>query len=148
MRASGEGELLSPIARMRLAPLLNTPNVGRTPVLVAIALFAKPMPMAGGLAGVAAGSLTAIALVFDIAVIGIEKLVAITALALLLLGVHRESKATQPGGKIKQNNRREEDQKRRRKKSFSSEEPEENPKEENGISNRRFYGNFIPPLTD
>ena len=94
MRAIVEGGLPSPIARMRLAPLLNTPNVGRTPVLVAIAFFAKPMPMAGGLAGVAAGSLTAIALVFDIAVIGIEKLVAITALASLLILTHRDPKAS------------------------------------------------------
>jgi hypothetical protein len=26
-------------------------------------------------------------------------------------------------------------------------EPEENPAEEEGISNRRFHSNFIPPLT-
>ena len=106
---------------MSLAPLLHAQNIGGSAELIAVARFAQPTPLAGGLAGETASRLAAITLMLGITVIREEKLIAITALALLLHGVHRETKPAQSGGKIKQNNRREEEPKGRRKKSFSSE---------------------------
>jgi hypothetical protein len=43
---------------------------------------------------------------------------------------------------------REEDPKGRSKKSFQEKSRKKRPGKKKGISNRRFYGNIIPPLTD
>jgi len=75
---------------MGLAPLLDVSDVLRIPEVVAVGRFAKPTPLAGQFAGVAAGGFAAVMLAVEIVWIWGEELAAIAALASLGLGTHRE----------------------------------------------------------
>ena len=75
---------------MGLAPLLDVSAVLRIPEVVAVGRFAKPTPLAGQFAGVAAVGFAAVTLAVEIAGIWEEELAAIAALASLGLGTHRE----------------------------------------------------------
>jgi hypothetical protein len=75
---------------MGLAPLLDVSGVLRIPEVVAVGRFAKPAPLAGQLAGVAAGGFAAVTLTFEIVRVGKEELAATAALTPLGLGTHRE----------------------------------------------------------
>ena len=90
MSAIEHGVLPLPVARMGLAPLLDVSDVLRIPEVVAVGRFAKPAPLAGQFAGVAAGGFATVTLAVEIAWIWGEELAAIAALASLGLGTHRE----------------------------------------------------------
>ena len=90
MSAIEHGVFPLPVARMGLAPLLDVSDVLRIPEVVAVGRFAKPAPLAGQFAGVAAGGFATVTLAVEIAGIGEEELAAIAALASLGLGTHRE----------------------------------------------------------
>ena len=81
LRAILEGRLLAPVTRMGLAPLLYALNIGGATEDVTIGSFAQPTPLTGGLAGLTAGGLATKALMFAVAVIWEEKLIAIKTLA-------------------------------------------------------------------
>jgi hypothetical protein len=132
---------------MSLAPFLHPPDVFGVSEVVAVGRLAKPAALAGQLAGVAAGAFAAVTLAVVITTIEEEKLPATRALTSFGPEAHRASKPTRRGRELKQNKRTEEGPERKKEEAFLGEPAEENPKEEKGISNRRFQGNFIPPLT-
>ena len=81
LRAILEGRLLAPVTRMGLAPLLYALNIGGATEDVTIGSFVQPTPLTGGLAGLTAGGLSAKTLMFAVAVIREEELIAIKTLA-------------------------------------------------------------------
>ena len=109
--------------------------------------LAIPAPLAGELAGPVAIRFSAVALMLPVPVIREEKGVAAPALTSLRLWAHREPTPTQPPSESKQNHRAEEEPKQRSKKSFQENSRKKRPGKKKGISNRRFCGNIIPPLT-
>jgi hypothetical protein len=123
---------------MGLAPLPNTLHVVGTSEVVAVGRLAKPAPLAGQLAGVAAGRFAAVMLAVVVAVIGEEKLVAATALASPQSGTHRVPKPTRSRRELKQNQQGEEEPKTKKEETSWREPAEEKTAEENTISNRRF----------
>jgi hypothetical protein len=84
---------------------------------------------------------------FTVPVIRQEKGAAAVALTSFWLWAHREPNRTEPPAESKQKNGAEEEPKGRSKKSFQENSRKKTPGEENGISNRRFSGTIIPPLT-
>jgi hypothetical protein len=86
-------------------------------------------------------------LVLPVPVIREEKSAATPALTSLRLWAHRAPKAPQPREESKYNRRTEEQPKGRSKKSFQEKSRKKKPGKKKGISNRRFSGNIIPPLT-
>jgi hypothetical protein len=113
----------------------------------AVGWLARPSVLAGQLAGVLAGGFAAVALPLLVAVIGEEKLAATAALASLGPQAHRELKPPRSQKELKQNKSREEGPRTKKEEAIWREAVEENPGEEDGISNRRIYTIFIPPLT-
>src|SRR5208337_1687979 len=89
----------------------------------------------------------AVALMPPVPVIRKEKRVAALALTSLRLWAHRAPTAAQPPRESKQNHRAEEKPRRRSKKSFQENSRKKRPRKKKGISNRRFSGNIISPLT-
>ena len=81
LRAILEGRLLAPVTRMGLAPLLYALNIGGATEDVTIGSFVQPTPLTGGLAGLTAGGLCAKTLMFAVAVIREEELIAIKTFA-------------------------------------------------------------------
>jgi len=82
-----------------------------------------------------------------ITVLGTEEDPATSALAPARFATHRAPSRKKRTGKSNQKTGSEEDTKQRRKKSFQGEEPKKIQSEEDRISNRRFSGTIIPPLT-
>ena len=132
---------------MPLAPQLHAPDLLSSAEVVSVAGFTQPPPLAGHLAGLAAGRLGTVVLAIGRACIGKKQLTATTTFASGWRAAHRapELAATQSGRKSKR--RATEHEVGRRKKTLRVKVPEENPPEENGISNRQLYTTFIPPPT-
>jgi hypothetical protein len=93
---------------MTLAPELDAAHLVGTAEVVAVARFAQPSPLAGGLAGPPTIRLGTIVLAGFVARIGNEKLGATAAFASGVLAAHREAhlKEAQPGRKRKKKNRK------------------------------------------
>jgi hypothetical protein len=132
---------------MGLAPLAHTLDVVGAVEVAAPKWCAPPSALAGQFPGLAAGGFAAVVLVAGVAVIGEEKLAAAAAFTSLRSQTHFEPKPPRSQRKLKRNPRREEGPGRKKEEAIWREAVEENPGEENGISNRRFYPIFIPPLT-
>lgn len=133
---------------MGASPLLDATHLIWAAEDVAVAVLAEPAPLAGGLAGLLAGRLGAVALAIRGTGIRHEELATATALATTGRAAHREPDAPEGGGK--RNGRR----RRRRRRETKKEEglwrgrAGRRRPEENGISNRRNHPTFIPPLTE
>jgi hypothetical protein len=123
---------------MGLAPLPHPSDVLRIPEVIAIGGFATPAPLAGQLAGLAAGGFAAVMLALLVAVIGEEELAATAALTSLRPQTHFESKPPRRKRELKQKSRTEEAPRRKKEERIWREDQEEKAKEENTISNRRF----------
>jgi len=96
------------------------PGVLRVPEVVAIGWFAKPAPLAGQLADMAASGFAAVMLAVLVAVIGEEKLAATAALTSLRPQTHFESKPPRRRRELKQKNRREEESPRKKEEAIWS----------------------------
>jgi len=147
LRVSRGGGLPLPVARMGLAPQSHTLDVVGASKVAPSEGRAQPSALVGQFPGLAAGGFTAVVLVAGVAVIGKEKLAATPALTSLRSQTHRELKPPRTQRELKRNSRREEGPGRKKEEAIWREVAEENPAEEEGISNRRIYSNFIPPLT-
>ena len=101
MSALRWGVLGLPVAGMGLAPRPDAIDVLGVPEVVAVGRFAKPPPLAGQLAGLAASGFAAVMLAIVITPIGEEKLAATTALTSLGLLTHRESKPSRRRKELK-----------------------------------------------
>jgi hypothetical protein len=132
---------------MGLSPLAHTLDVVGAVEVAAPKWCAPPSALAGQFPGLAAGGFAAVVLVAGVAVIGEEKLAAAAAFTSLRSQTHFEPKPPRSQRKLKRNPRRGEGPGRKKEEAIWREAVEENPGEENGISNRRFYPIFIPPLT-
>jgi hypothetical protein len=108
--------------------------------------FTIPSLLTGELTGPATLGFAAVMLTLPVPVIREEKRAAIPALTSLGFWAHREPKPTQPPPESKQNNGAEEKPKGRSKKSFQEKSRKKRPGKKNGISNRWFSRNIIPPL--
>jgi hypothetical protein len=133
---------------MGLAPGPDPLGAFALPKVRKIFGVAIPSPLAGEFAGPLAIRFIAVALMLPVPVIREEKRVAALALTSLRLRAHRAPTAAQPPSESKQNNRAEEEPKRRSKKSFQEISRKKRSGKKNGISNRRFSGNIISPLTN
>ena len=80
-----------PVARMRLAPLLDPPEIFRAAEVIAIGGLTQPAALTGVLAGGSARRSRTIKLVVPVSIIGNEEFVAATALAATGLGTHARS---------------------------------------------------------
>ena len=104
MGVRGGASLLLPVAWMGLAPLPHPADVRRVPEVIVIGWLATPAPLAGQLAGLAAGGFVAVMLALLVAVIGEEELAATAALASLRPQTHLESKPPRRRRELKQKN--------------------------------------------
>jgi len=109
---------------------------------------APPPALTGPFPGLTAGGFSAVVLALGVAVIREEELAAAVALTSLRSQTHCESKPPRSQSELKLNPKREESPAKKKEEGIWREAAEENPGEENGISNRRIYTIFIPPLTD
>ncbi|MGA2658320.1 MAG: hypothetical protein ABSH34_12505 [Verrucomicrobiota bacterium] len=123
---------------MSLAPLLDLAHLFRALEVMAVCGFAKPPPLAGHLAGVAASGFGAVMLALEIAVIREEKLVTATALTSRWPRSHRDLKSARAERKSKHNSPPEEGPGRKKEEAFWRESKEAKAAEENTISNRRL----------
>lgn len=82
------GFVLLPVTWMVLAPQLNAADLGGSPEVIAIAVFAQPPALTGGLAGLAASRIRTVTLAILGPRIGNEKLAATAAFASSLSTVH------------------------------------------------------------
>jgi hypothetical protein len=132
---------------MSLAPVPDALGVVSVQEVMAVGGFGQPAALAGPFAGLAAGGFAAVMLAVPVAVIGEEKLAATAALTSLRSRTHRESKPSRPRSELKPNATGQEGPGAKKEEGIGREVAEENPGEEEGISNRRIYTTFIPPLT-
>ena len=142
--------LAFPVTGIDLAPQLHSPDLIGSAEVVSVAGFAQPSPLTGRLTGLAAGGLGTVVLAIRGACIRKKEVTATTTLASGWRAAHRAPEFAAVGSGRKSKNQKEDRPEHgmgRRKKSFRVKLREENPPQENGISNRRFFSTFIPPLT-
>jgi len=132
---------------MFLAPVSHAADCFVATEVFSTELGAPPMTLTGHLAGLMTGWSRTVMLVMPVTRIGREERPATTAFAPAWFATHRGPRRKKTSGRSNQKNGTEENPRRRRKKSFQSEQPKKTQSEEDGVSDRRFSGTFIPPLT-
>jgi hypothetical protein len=129
------------------APLLHTLDFALSAEVRSIGKLVSPPALTGHLAGLTTRRSRTVRLVMAVTVLGTEEDAATSALAPAYLGTHQAPSRKKRTKKSKEKTGSEEHLERRRKKSFQCEQPKKIQSEEDGISNRRFSGSFILPLT-
>jgi hypothetical protein len=130
------------------APLLHALDFALAAEVRSVAKLVSPTPLTGQLTGLPTRRSRTVFLVMPVPVIGTEEDLAKSTLAPAWFATHRGPSRKKRTAKSNKKKRTEEDPKRRRKKSFQREQPKKTQSEEYQISNRRFSGTIIPPLTD
>jgi hypothetical protein len=130
-----------------LAPDSNAVDFAGAAEAVAVAVFAQPPALGGGLTGFAASRLGTVTLPRGVARIGNEHWAATAAFASAWRAAHREPHLVRELTGRKRKRRPARRPNRKKEEEIYEEGREENPAEENGISNRHFSTTFIPPLT-